>query len=460
MANPLQATLIEGRVSTQLKDLALPLVWGLMATMSLNAIETFFIAQLGREPLAALSFTFPIIMVLTSLAIGLGAGTSSAVARAIGEGDSSKARRLATDAMSLTFIVAASVCLLGWLTLEPLFLALGAPTDLIPLIRSYMAIWYFSAPCLMVPMVCLSALRAMGMSQVQGYLMGGAALLNVALDPILIFGLFGFPAMGLQGAAIATLVTRALMLLVAIYILHGRLHMLVRPFIPWQELRRSWLSIIEVGLPAMAANVIIPFASAIVVAMVAAYGTDAVAALGIAMRIEPLALIVFYALSGVVGPFFGQNLGAGKVDRLKEAAWVLNRFCLGFGLFLAIILALFGRSIAQLFGGHDEVVTITALYLLIVPISYGAYGLIMSVNAAFNGMGYPWPAMLISAGRVLYIYLPLAWIGQQLWGMKGIFIATAAANILLGIWAWYWLQGYIRRNALANEPVHSRDVFD
>lgn len=446
MAEPLQATLIEGRVSTQLKGLALPLVWGLMATMSLNAIETFFVAQLGREPLAALSFTFPIIMVLTSLAIGLGAGTSSAVARAIGEGDSNKARRLATDAMSLTFIISVSVCALGWITLEPLFLALGATPDLIPLIRSYMSIWYFSAPCLMVPMVCLSALRAMGMSQVQGYLMGGAALVNVLLDPILIFGLLGAPALGLQGAALATLITRALMLIVAFYILHNRLQMLVNPMPSWDALKRSWLAIVEVGIPAMAANVIVPFASAIVVAMVATYGTDAVAALGIATRIEPLALIAFYALSGVIGPFFGQNLGAGKVDRLQDALQVLTRFCLAFGLVIALLLGLFGGEITQLFGGHDEVVTIAALYLSIVPISYGAYGLVMSVNAAFNGMGKPWPAMLISAGRVLYIYLPLAWVGQHFWGMKGIFIATALANIFLGIWAWLWLKNHLHRN--------------
>lgn len=452
MAEPLQATLTEGRVSTQLKSLALPLVWGLMATMSLNAIETFFIAQLGREPLAALSFTFPVIMVLTSLAIGLGAGTSSAVARAIGEGDSFKARRLATDAMSLTFIISASVCLLGWITMEPLFLALGAPEELIPQIRSYMSIWYFSAPCLMVPMVCLSALRAMGMSQIQGYLMGGAALVNVVLDPILIFGLLGAPALGLQGAALATLITRVLMLVVALYILHMRLHMLVNPFIPWQKLRYSWGAIVEVGLPAMAANVIIPFASAIMVAMVAVYGTDAVAALGIATRIEPLALIVFYALSGVIGPFFGQNLGAGRIDRLRDAQRVLTRFCLGFGLLLAVILGLLGSEIAQLFGDHDEVVRIAALYLMIVPLSYGAYGLVMSVNAAFNGMGRPWPAMLISAGRVLYIYLPLAWIGQQLWGMEGIFIATAIANILLGVWAWLWLKRHINNNIAHAEP--------
>src|SRR5690606_6985973 len=130
MAPPLNATLTEGHVSRQLTTMALPMVWGLMATMSLNAIDTFFIAHLGREPLAALSFTFPIIMMVTSLSIGLGAGTSSAVARAIGEGDSLAARRLATDAMSLTLLISVSVCLLGWWFLESIFLALGATPEL------------------------------------------------------------------------------------------------------------------------------------------------------------------------------------------------------------------------------------------------------------------------------------------------------------------------------------------
>lgn len=445
MAPPLNATLIEGRVSHQLRVMAAPMVWGLLATMSLNLVDTFFIAQLGRAPLAALSFTFPVITVLTSLAIGLGAGTSSAVARAIGEGDSSKARRLATDAMSLTLIISVSVCVFGWLTLEPIFFALGATPELIPLIRSYMMIWFFGAPCLMVPMVSLAALRAMGMSHIQGYLMSGAAVMNAALDPLLIFGLFGFPSLGLQGAAVAALITRVMMVAVAVYILHFRLRMLVNPFGAWEKLKSSWTMIVQVGVPAMCANVIVPFASAIVVMMVARYGTDAVAGLGIAMRIEPLALIVFYALSGVIGPFFGQNLGAGKYDRLNEAARVLVRFCIGFGLLLAIILWRFGDILVGAFGDHREVIEVAVFYLTVVPLSYGAYGVVMSVNAAFNGLGNPWPAMVISAGRVMFVFLPLAWLGQLLWEMHGLFFATALSNVVMGLWAWFWLQRHIRQ---------------
>src|SRR5690606_39480654 len=118
----------------------------------------------------------------------------------IGEGDPDIARRLATDAMSLTLIIELIFCLLGSFLLEPQFMMLGATSELIPLIRSYMAIWLFSAPCLMIPMVGLAALRAMGMSQGQGYLMSGAAVVNALLDPLLVFWLLGFPVLGRTGA--------------------------------------------------------------------------------------------------------------------------------------------------------------------------------------------------------------------------------------------------------------------
>jgi putative MATE family efflux protein len=445
MAQQLTATLTDGPVAPQLRAMAVPMVWGLLATMSFHVVDTFYVAQLGSRPLAALSFTFPVVMVLTALGIGLGAGTSSAVARAIGEGDAQKAQRLATDATSLTLLISITACLIGWLTLEPLFLALGAPRDLIPLIRDYMALWYFSAPCLLVPMVSLAALRAMGMSHVQGYLMSAAAIFNAILDPILIFGLLGAPAMELRGAALATLITRGLMMLVALYILHYRVRLLINPVVAWSKMRESWRIIVHVGVPAMAANVIVPLASAVIIMMVARYGTDAVAGLGVAMRIEPLMLIVFYALSGVIGPFFGQNYGAGQHARLVEAQRVLTRFSIAFGLLVALCLWWFGGTLASLFSDQDEVLAVATFYLAVVPFSYGAYGIVMSVNAAFNGLARPWPAMLLSAARVVLVFLPLALLGQWLWQLEGIFVATALANISVGLWAWLWLRRHIAR---------------
>ena len=432
--------LTEGAVGPHLRAMAMPMVWGLLATMSFNAVDTLFVAQLGHTELAAMSFTFPVVMVLTSIAIGLGAGTSSAVARAIGGNNHHLAQRMATDSMTLTTIISVVVCAIGILTINPLFTLLGAEPELLPLIHDYMWIWYFSAPCLMVPMVGLASLRAMGLARIQGTLMMAAAVLNLILDPILIFGLFGFPRMELEGAALATLITRAMSLVVVIFVLDKRLAMLVNPFAKWEEVLVSWRAIVHVGVPATINNIIIPLASGVVVYLVAAYGTIAVAGLGIAMRIEPIALIVFYALSGVVGPFCGQNLGAAKLDRLDQTLKVMTKFCLSFGVVLAIFLWGASEILIRLFSDADEVISIAKSYLLIVPISYGAYGLVMSVNAAFNGIGQPMPGVAISFLRVMGLYLPLAWIFQWQWGITGLFVATALCNLIVGFIAWVWLK--------------------
>jgi len=441
---PMPATMTQGSVPWQLRSLALPMVWGLLATMSFNVVDTFFVAQLGNAPLAAMSFTFPVVMLLTSMGIGLGAGTSSAVARGVGASDSSRAQRLATDAVTLTLLLSATICLLGWFTINPLFTLLGASPELLPLIHQYMSIWYISAPCLLVPMVALASLRAMGLSKIQGTLMGVAAIFNATLDPILIFGLLGMPKLGLAGAAWATLITRSITVVVALYILRVRVGLLVSPFAPWAKLASSWRAIVHVGVPAMAANMTVPLSSAFVVMMVAGYGNDAVAGLGIAVRVEPVVLIAFYALSGVVGPFFGQNHSAGKHDRLAEAQRILLLFCFGFGVVLAIFLFLFGGLIAGMFTDHPEVAAVAVRYLSIVPFSYGAYGLVMSCNAAFNGLGTPWPAMLLSLSRVLIIFLPLALLLQYLLGLDGLFLASAISNIIVGLWAWRWLNRQLK----------------
>ncbi|MBY6212422.1 MATE family efflux transporter [Microbulbifer agarilyticus] len=442
-----QPSLLEGSVAAHLRRLALPMVWGILATMSFNVVDTYFVAQLGDGPLAAMSFTFPVVMVINALAIGLGAGMSSVVARAYGAGDMQRVRRLVTDATVLAILIALVVSIAGLLTIEPLFRLLGAEQRLLPLITDYMVPWYVGAVFAVVPMVALSALRGIGNSSVTGRIMLGVALFNLILDPLLIFGLLGFPRLELQGAALATVISRGVSFFVAMYILARREHLLAMPTANWAALKDSWSSLLHIGLPAIATNVIIPMSGGVVVALVAAHGADAVAGLGIALRIEPLALIVFYALSSVVGPFMGQNAGAGKLQRLDETVSVLARFCLVFGVVLGVLLWLVGGPIAGLFSDSPQVLDVATAYLYLVPFSYAGYGFVMSANAAFNGLGHPLPATLISFLRVLGVYLPLAWLGNQIWGISGLFLATLLSNLVLGLVAWWWLRKHLRQYA-------------
>lgn len=441
------ARLTRGSVEGHLVRMSVPMLGGIAATMAFNLADTYFVSRLGTEQLAALGFGFPVIMVLISVGIGLGAGTSSVIARAVGGESEDSIRRLATDSMILTTIFAAVLAALGVLTIDPLFRLLGADDQVLALLREYMAIWYPGIGLMIVPMVGLSAVRATGNAKLPGVIMIGAALVNMVLDPILIFGLAGIPALGLAGAAWATVIARAGMLILSIWAMWKVEDLLAFDLPTWPEFRVSCRRILKVGVPAAATNMIVPGATTALQPMLAAHGTTAVAAFGAGQRLESMSLIFFYALSSVIGPVVGQNAGAEQWDRVRQGVRSSFLFCMAFGLVAAVALFLFRRPLAQAFSQDPEVTRWTAMYLLIVPISYGAYGVVMQVNAIFNALDRPMRSVVVSAVRMLCLYLPLAWLGSRLYGVPGIFGGATAANLIAGLIGAWWI-----RSTLANEP--------
>ncbi|MBT8066511.1 MAG: MATE family efflux transporter, partial [Gammaproteobacteria bacterium] len=202
----------------------------------------------------------------------------------------------------------------------------------------------------------------------------------------------------------------------------------------------SWADILHVGLPAAGTNAIVPVGAALVTAMIARFGPEAVAGFGVASRIESLMLVIYYAMSSIIGPFVGQNLSALKEDRIQLALKLSAWFCVGSGLAIAVILALLSDFLPGLFSDSEEVQNVTRLFLLIAPISYGAYGIVMVMNASFNGLGKPMPGVWVSLVRILVLYVPLAFLGMRYFGVTGIFIAYSTANILTGLLALVWAE--------------------
>jgi putative MATE family efflux protein len=430
------------------------MLMGISTMMAQGLVDAWFLGKVGDSALAAFSFGFPILMIITSVAIGLSAGTSSVVARAIGSNDLRRARRLTTDSLVLSFLVTATLSGIGILTIEPLFLLLGAPPDMIPMIKSFMTILYVGIPFFVVGMVGTSSMRATGDTVLPGKIMIAGAVFNIVLDPIFIFGLGPIPAMGLDGAAIAALLARGAMFVGTLYILVRRLKMVSFNKPDPVELKKSWIDILHVGLPAAGTNVIIPVVMAFITAMIARYGPEAVAGFGVASRIESMVLVIYYALSSVIGPFSGQNLAAGKGDRIQLALRHCLVFCLVSGLLVAVLLASGSGFLPGLFSQNPEVIGVAKLFMWIAPISYGAYGIVMVVNAAFNGLGKPMPAVYISVGRMIVLYLPIAFIAESFYGMAGIFVAYALANLISGLIGYFWAQRTVH-DLCTVTPVHA-----
>ena len=453
MASP-QPLLTKGPVGRQLVAMAVPVLFGISTMMLQNFIDMWFVGQVGVRELAALSFAFPVLMVVTSVAIGLGAGTSSVVARAIGSDDHRRARRLSTDSLLLSFGITVIICTVGIVTIAPLFRLLGAPEDMIPLIAGYMRILYVGVPFVVVGMVGMSSMRATGHTKLPSMLMVVTAIINVILDPILIFGVGPIPAMGLNGAAMAALTARGAIFVGTLYLMHRRLDLLTFNKPDREEMVRSWGDILHVGIPAAGTNAIIPIAAGVITAMLAKYGPETVAGFGVASRVESLVLVSFYALSAVIGPFVGQNISANRPDRIFRALRLCTVFCLGSGLAIALLLALSGSWVPSLFSDDAEVTGVGTLFLLVVPISYGAYGMVMVMNASFNGMGKPMPAVYISVARMAVIYVPLAIVAEKFFGIIGVFASYTIANIITGVLSYIWARASIQQQCdLHGAPI-------
>ncbi len=439
-----EARLTQGPVGRHLVGMTLPVLVGIFMMMLQGFVDAYFLGRVGDRELAALGFVFPVLMVVSSVAIGLGAGTSSVVARAIGADDQRRASRLATDSLLLAFTITAVVSIIGVLTIDPLFRLLGAPEAMLPLIGGFMKIFYAAVPFVVVGMVGMASMRATGDTRLPSLLMIIASVLNIILDPILIFGLGPVPTMGLNGAATAALIARGSLFVGGIFFLRRRLEMLTFERPDPAELRQSWRAILHVGIPAAGTNAIVPVATGVITAMLARYGPEAVAGFGVASRIEALTLVMYYAMSAIIGPFVGQNVSAGKADRIHRALMLCTVFCLLSGLAIALLLAVGSTWLPALFSDDPTVTGVTTTFLMIAPIGYGAYGMVMVMNAAFNGMGKPLPGVVVSVARTAVIYVPLAWAADHLFGVAGIFGAYAIANIVTGLIAYAWARNAVQ----------------
>ena len=193
MAKKNKHNLVEGPIGKTLFYMTLPMIMGQLSLVIFNLVDTFFVGRLGADQLAAMSFTFPVILMVGSISMGLGVGISVVVSRAIGEGNHDKIKEMTMDSMLLAAIVVVIVCFLGVITINPLFRFLGASDEMIKLIRSYMLIWYPGVLVVIIPMFGGNIIAAMGDTKTVGKMMLCAAIINVILDPLLIFGIGFFP---------------------------------------------------------------------------------------------------------------------------------------------------------------------------------------------------------------------------------------------------------------------------
>jgi putative MATE family efflux protein len=425
--------LTSGPVTGHLLRLTIPMIWGMFATISFQLVDTFFVSRLGTRPLTAMSFTFPVTFAVFNITLGMSIATSSVVSRQIGRGNPARVRRLVTHALIMAFVLGVILAVTGLLLMKPMFRAMGADDELIDLISQFMFLWFAGSIFINTPLVCNAAIRATGNTIFPAMVMTFAALVNAALDPPLIYGMFGLPALGIKGAAIATVSSNACAMLAGLYFIAVKKQMLSRNRRKFRLIGDSFKKIVFIALPVGLTGALMPLVSAIITRLLAKINTDAVAAYGIATRVEAFSFIVIIALATGMAPIIGQNWGAQRFERVNKTLHKAFTFACLWSIGVAIILYILAFPVARLFSKDPKVIDDAVLYFRLVPATYFLGNLVPGWQSAFNAMGLPKRAFNMIIVRLFVMNLPLAVMGAHYYGPTGIFGAIALTNIVSGV---------------------------
>lgn len=449
---PTAAKLVSGSIPRHLVQQTLPAVIGVAAIMSIGIVDAYFIGRLGSDALAAVSFIFPVAVASTSLGVGVMVGINSVVARALGEDDCDKAARRANFGIVFAALCGAVMGLTLWAAIDPIFTAMNAPRHLMPLIHAYMTPYAAAFPLSLMIMGFNGVLRGQGEARRTSTVSIIYAAANMALNPLLIGGGFGFAGFGIAGSAYATAIGWSTGVIAALWLLRGTALPLDLALLRDCNLLEQARAIIRVGLPAAFSNAINPLGLAVLTALVALEGEAAVAGFGAAGRLQSFVIVPLLALSGAIGGIVGQNWGACRFDRAREAAFWAAGFCVVWGLGVALAMVTAGEHFAQVFTDDPAVIAEFSRYLAIAAWGYAGFGLLIVGNGIMNAVDKAWYALLQSLARVFLVMLPVALVLQGGMGSAAIYTAELAANLFGAASAVLLVRRVLARKAPAWTP--------
>ena len=422
-----QAKFVTGNLFAHVAVMSLTASVGLMAIFVVDLINMMYISWLGDEVLtAAIGYGGAVLFFTTAFGIGLSVGVSALVARAVGARDPALARQRATEGLVLSLGFGIVFAALVWMVLPQIVAALGAKGRVAEETLWFLRLVTPGQPLLMIGMVGAAIQRAHGAARSSMMVTVWGAVVLAVLDPILILWL----DLELTGAALAGWGSRLAMCAMALWPIWRRLGGFAP--ISWRSLRDSMAPLFAISGPAVLTQLATPVGQAVVTRMVAGFGEAAVTGMAIAGRLTPVAFGMIFALSGAIGPIMGQNLGAGRMDRVRRTFWDAVLFtALVIGVMSALLFVLRG-AIADLFQAQGLARDLVFLFCGPLSLLFFFNGLIFVANATCNNLGAAFQSTMVNWGRHTIGTLPFAYWGAQHWGAEGVLIGQAAGGILFG----------------------------
>lgn len=428
---------LKGNISSYILKQSAVLLLGVLLMASFMLIDVYFISQLGSEALAAVSYATPIMSLLVSLLLGIGAGIVVVVSNTAGGGNSPRLHKVLISSFSFSLLFGFLLLFALVLGSEYLFRSLGAEGVVLEQLLAYFDVLSMGMFFLCLLVAFTSLARALGNHKLLTYTMLVLVAVNALLDPLLIFGYLGFPQLGIAGAAWATTIAIMLSMWVPVpYLLQQFPRQAkswkVRDFMEWRQ-------IMAMAFPIALANMLVPLGNTFFVRMLSTFGDDAVAAYGAGSRIDMLVIFSFTALTAVLAPFVGQNLGAGQPERAQKGVNSGLSYVFLLGVVAALLATFYRGEISAVFATEDTVGTALGDYLSIVPWGYAANGFVMVSLTVINVYQKPWWATSLAICHICLFYLPLTYMASELHSFEGVLAAYPVSHMMAAGVSYYLL---------------------
>ena len=428
------AGLTRDPLGATIRRVALPAVASTLLMTVFATVDALWVGRyLGPLALAAVSTSLFWIWLIIAIAEMVSIGLTALAARRHGEGRHGEAARAVSDALIYAVLLGSVVAIVGNLLVDEMFGLMRTPPDVTVLGRAYLGTYFLAAPLLFGFFAVDAAFRASGDTRTPFVLLAASVGVTLILDPVLILGVGPVPELGVVGAAIATIATRAVVFVLGVVVLVRRRMLVVR-----RPDLGTWRTVSRIGLPIALTGVTFSLIYVAVTRTTTTFGTPALAAIGIGHRVESWIYMASVGFGAAAAAIVAQNMGAGQIDRARRTGWITVGYASIPGVVLGVVSLLLAEPLASMFTSDPAVVAEGARYLRIAAVSNLVIASEIVLEAAMGGAGYTFPPMLTSTVLTASRIPIAAWAAAE-WGPVGIWwtisaTATARGVAMVALW--------------------------
>ena len=417
-------------VNKLLVSMSLPMIASMLVQALYNVVDSVFVAQISENALTAVSLAFPIQSLMIAVSSGTCVGINALLSRSLGEKRQKEANLSAVNGVFLAFVSYLVFALMGIFGSHLFFASQTENREIVEFGTQYLTICLIFSFGIFMEMTFERIMQSTGRTIYSMVTQGTGAIINIILDPIMIFGLFGFPRLGIRGAAIATVTGQIIAMILAVWFNHKKNRDVQLSFKAFKPDGRIIAKIYEVGVPSIVMQSIVSIMTFGMNKILIMFSETAVSVLGIYFKLQSFIFMPIFGLNNGVIPIVAYNYGAGHKRRIMDTIKLSTFIAVGIMLIGLIIFQVFPEGLLKLFNASDHMLEVGVPALRIISTSFLFAGYCIILGSVFQALGNGVYSLIVSVARQLLCILPLAYVFARVAGLHAVWYSFPLAELI------------------------------